>query len=38
MEKSKSKRKAVGILFILGSILVLIATWDMSDSAFERAD
>jgi hypothetical protein len=31
MDKLKSKQRAVGILFVLGSILVLIATWDLPE-------
>jgi hypothetical protein len=29
VDKLKSKQRAVGILLVLGSILVLIATWDL---------
>jgi hypothetical protein len=38
MDKLKSKRRAAGILFILGSILVLLATWDMPDGSYARAE
>jgi hypothetical protein len=31
VEKLKSKRRAVGILLVLGSILVLVATWDLPE-------
>jgi hypothetical protein len=31
MDKLKSKQRAVGILLVLGSILVLIATWDLPE-------
>jgi hypothetical protein len=31
MDKLKSKRRAVGILLVLGSILVLLATWDLPE-------
>jgi hypothetical protein len=32
MDKLKSKQRAIGLLFVLGSILVLIATWDIPES------
>jgi hypothetical protein len=32
MDKLNSKQRAVGLLLVLGSILVLIATWDMPES------
>jgi hypothetical protein len=31
MEKLKSRHRAVGLLFVLGSILVFLATWDFPD-------
>jgi hypothetical protein len=31
MDKQKSKRRAAGILLVLGSILVLAATWDLPE-------
>jgi hypothetical protein len=31
MDKLKSKQKAVGLLLVLGSILVFIATWDFPE-------
>jgi len=31
MEQTKSKQRAVGILLVLGSILVLIALWDLPE-------
>jgi len=31
MDMLNSKQKAVGLLLVLGSILVLIATWDTSE-------
>jgi len=32
MDKLNSKQRAIGLLFVLGSILVLIATWDIPES------
>ncbi len=32
MDKLNSKHRAVGLLLVLGSILVLIATWDIPES------
>jgi hypothetical protein len=32
MDNLKSKQRAIGLLFVLGSILVLIATWDIPES------
>ena len=31
MDKLKSKQRAVGLLFVLGSILLLIAAWDLPE-------
>jgi hypothetical protein len=31
MDKLKSKQRAVGLLLVLGSILVFIATWDFPE-------
>jgi hypothetical protein len=31
MEKFKSKRRAGAILFVLGSILLLLAIWDLPE-------
>jgi hypothetical protein len=31
MDKFKSKQRAIGILFVLASILVLIAAWDLPE-------
>jgi hypothetical protein len=31
MDKLKSKQKAIGILFVLASILVLVAAWDLPE-------
>jgi hypothetical protein len=31
MDKLKSKQRAVGILLVFGSILVLLATWDLPE-------
>ena len=31
MENLKSKQRAIGLLFVLGSILVFIATWDFPE-------
>jgi hypothetical protein len=31
MDRLKSKRRAVGILLVLGSVLVLLATWDLPE-------
>jgi hypothetical protein len=31
MDKLKSKQRAVGILLVLGSILVLLVTWDLPE-------
>jgi hypothetical protein len=32
MDKPNSKQRAVCLLFVLGSILVLIAAWDIPES------
>ena len=32
MDKQKSRQRAVGILVLLGSILVLLATWDLPEN------
>jgi hypothetical protein len=32
MDKPKSKKRAVGLLLVLGSILVLMAIWDLPES------
>jgi hypothetical protein len=31
MDNQKSKRRAVGLLLVLGSILVLVAAWDFPE-------
>jgi hypothetical protein len=31
MDKLKSKQRAVGLLLVLGSILVFMATWDFPE-------
>ena len=33
MEKSVSRQRAVGILLVLGTILVLMASWDRREAA-----
>jgi hypothetical protein len=33
MGNGKSKQRAIGILLVLGSILVLFATWDLAEMA-----
>jgi hypothetical protein len=32
MDKLNSKQRAIGLLLVLGSILVLIAAWDIPES------
>lgn len=31
MNKLKSKQRAIGLLLVFGTILVLVATWDLPD-------
>jgi hypothetical protein len=32
----KNKQRAIGILMVLGSILVLVATWDLAENTPAR--
>ncbi len=36
MEKLKSRQRAVGLLLLLGSILVFVATWDFPEGSSNK--